>query len=60
MNHMSEVKQTLVDAQAFLESSAMVELHRSRQVAVLACKVVGDLFTSCQVYEVEVAVFLHI
>jgi hypothetical protein len=57
MNDLSEVEQTLVDAQAFFQSDALIELSLTI-IGMSWTKVVRDLFASGQVDKVQEAVAL--
>ena len=57
MNNLCEVKQTLVDAQPFFQSDALIELGLTI-ISMSWTKVVRDLFASSQVDKVQEAVAL--
>lgn len=58
MNHLGQVKQTLVDAQTLLKSAVLVYVFCFG--SLLPSEVVGDLLATSQVYEVEVALGLQV
>ena len=58
MNDLGEVEQTLVDAQAFFQSDALIELGLTI-ISSSWTKVVRDLFASSQVDKVQEAVALN-
>ena len=57
MNDLGEVEQTLIDAQAFFKSHALVELGLTI-VSMSWTKIIRDLFASSQVDKVQEAIAL--
>ena len=59
MNDLGEVEQTLVDAQAFFQSHALIELSLTI-ITMSWTKMVRDLFASSQVDKVQEAIALKV